>query len=312
MRSSAYVLIAVLPAFAQTPRTPDGQPDLQGVWTNATLTLFERPAELGTKEFFTEDEAAAFEKRRVEQTNVDRPEARRAGETGAYNQVWFDRGTHGVKSRRTSLVVDPPNGRVPLMTPEAQKQFDAAHAEAASHPADGPESRGLTERCILFGGEGPPLLPEPYNNDYQIIQTRGYVTILSEMNHNARIIPLDGRARPNLRGWTGNSVGHWEGQTLVVDSTNFKFNNKSRFGVAYDGWTDKNLHVTERFTRTDAETIVYRATIEDPTVYTKPWTVEMSMSKTKGPLFEYACNEGNYGLAGILGGARAAEKNQSK
>jgi hypothetical protein len=301
------------PAAAKwaSPRTPDGQPDLQGVWTNATLTTFQRPAELGKKEFFTKDEAVAYEKQRLDQTNVDRPEARRKGDPGAYNQFWFDRGTHIVKSRRTSLVIDPPDGRVPPMTPEGQRRYDAFHAQQAQHPSDGPEDRLLTERCILFGASGPPMLPEPYNNNYQIVQSPGYVTILAEMNHASRIIPLDGRSHlsKNVIQWQGDSRGHWEGDTLVVDSTGFKFNNQSRFGVSYlDGMTDENLRVTERFTRTAPDTITYRATIDDPTVYTKPWTVEISMSKRDDPLFEYACHEGNYGLSGILGGARADEK----
>ena len=312
--AALLVLAAAAGQSWTPPRSPDGHPDLQGIWTNATLTPFERPADLAAKQFFTEQEAAAYEKQRIEQTNVDRPGARRPGETGAYNQFWFDRGTHVVKSRRTSLIVDPPDGKVPPMTPEARKKFDDAHAEYARHPADGPEDRPLTERCILFGGAGPPMLPEPYNNNYQIFQTPGFIAIVVEMGHEVRLIPLDGRPRPapNIRQWTGTSRGRWEGDTLVVDTTNFTFNNKSRFGVAYDGMTDQNLHVIERFTRTGPDTMIYRATIDDPTVYTKPWTVEISMAKTNGPLYEYACHEGNYGMLGILSGARAEEKNASR
>jgi hypothetical protein len=296
------------------PRTPDGQPDLQGTWTNATVTPFQRPAELAGKEFFTEQEAAAFEQQRIQQNDVDRIEGERGAADlarRAYNNVWFDRGTHTVKSRRTSLVVDPPDGRVPPLTPEAQKKHDSFRAQLALHPADGPEDRLLTERCILFGAAGPPMLPEPYNNNYQIVQSPGYVTILAEMNHEARIIPLDGRphAPQNIRQWTGDSRGRWEGDTLVVDSSNFTFNNQSRFGVAYlDGMSDQNLHVVERFTRTDPDTILYRATVEDPTVYTKPWTVEISMTKREERVFEYACHEGNYGMFGILSGTRAEER----
>lgn len=295
-------------------RTPDGQPDLQGTWTNATLTPLQRPAELGTKQFFTEDEAAAFERQRVEQNDVDRVEGAR-GEADlarrAYNNVWFDRGNRVVKSRRTSLIVDPPDGRVPPFTPEAQTRADALRAHLAQHPADGPEDRYLTERCILFGATGPPMLPEPYNNNYEIVQGPGYVAILSEMNHDVRMIPLDGR--PHLPGgmaqWKGNSRGRWERDTLVVDTSSFRFNDQSRFGVGYlSGLTDQNLHVVERFRRVDADTILYQATIDDPTVYTKPWSVEISMSKRNDPIFEYACHEGNYGMVGILSGARAQEK----
>jgi hypothetical protein len=296
------------------PRTADGKPDLQGIWTNATLTPLQRPAELGTKEFFTNEEAAAFEKQRVAQNDVDRIEGQRGASDlarRAYNNVWFDRGTHGVKTRRTSLIVDPPDGRVPAMTAAAQKRYERIQAEDAAHPSDGPENRLLTERCILFGAAGPPMLPEPYNNNYQIVQSLGYVAILVEMNHQVRLIPTDGRPHspPEILQWIGDSRGHWEGDTLVVDTIHFVFNDKSRFGVGYlNGMTDDNLHVVERFTRTDADTIMYRATIDDPTVYIKPWTVEISMTARKEPLYEYACNEGNYGMVGILAGARADER----
>ncbi len=305
-------LVAPMRVLAQA-RTSDGQRDLQGTWTNATLTPLQRPAELGTKEFFTEDEAAAFEKQRIQLNDVDRLEG--TGDTDlarrAYNNAWFDRGTRVVKSRRTSLVVDPPDGRIPAMTPDGQKRADNFRQQQALHPADGPEDRYLTERCILFGAAGPPMLPEPYNNNYQIVQSPGYVTILAEMNHDVRIIPLDGRPHlaPGMHQWKGNSRGRWEGNTLVVETDNFKFNDQSRFGVGYlTGMTDQNLHVVERFTRTDANTITYRATVNDPTVYTKPWTVEISMTKRTDPIYEYACHEGNYGMFGILSGARAVER----
>jgi hypothetical protein len=319
IRASAPIASALLVACSvnaqsrawTAPRTPDGQPSLAGIWTNATLTLFERPKELGSKEFFTEQEMAAFEKQRLEQTNVDRPEARRQGDPGAYNQFWFDRGTHGQASRRTSLIVDPPDGRIPPLTPEGKARFDRIREYNALHPSDGPEDRLLTERCLLFGGAGPPMLVEPYNNNYEIVQGPGYVAILMELNHETRIIPLDGRPHlaAGIRQWTGDSRGRWEGNTLVVDSTNFRFNDRSRFGVAYlDGMSDQNLRVTERFTRTGPETILYRATVDDPTVYTKPWTVEIIMSKRSERLYEYACHEGNYGMFGILEGARAEER----
>jgi hypothetical protein len=300
------------------PKTPDGQPDLQGVWTNATLTPFQRPADLASKPFFTEAEAAAFEKQRIQQNDVDRIDGDRGAADlarRAYNNFWFDRGTRVVQSRRTSLVVDPPDGKVPPLTAQAQKRFDNFRAEQALHPSDGPEDRLLTERCILFGAAGPPMLPEPYNNNYQIAQSPGYVTILAEMNHEARVIPLDGRPHvpAGIRQWTGDSRGHWEGGTLVVDSQNFTFNNQSRFGVAYlTGMTDQNLHVVERFTRLDQGTILYQAAIDDPTVYSRPWTVEISMSKREDPIFEYACSEGNYGMFGILSGARAEEKKAAR
>lgn len=298
--------------LAQAPARPaDRQPDLQGIWTNATLTPLQRPAELANKPFFTEAEAAAFAKERTVETDVDRPEAHRAGDPGAYNQFWFDRGAAGVKTRRTSLIIDPPDGKVPPLTPEAQQKADSFRAYSALHPADGPEDRYLSERCLLFGSIGPPMLPEPYNNNYEIVQGPGYVAILAEMNHDVRLIPLDGKphAASAITQWKGDSRGRWEGDTLVVETTNFKFNEQSRFGVGYlTGRSDGNLRVVERFRKTDPETILYQATITDPTVYTKPWTVEIPMTRRRDPIFEYACNEGNYGMSGILAGARAEEK----
>jgi hypothetical protein len=292
----------------QGPRTSWGDPDLQGLWTNATLTALQRPAELAAKPFFTPEEAAAFDTRRVAQTNADGP--RRPGDVGAYNDTFFERGTHGVKSRRTSLVVDPPDGRIPALTPAAREKVDARARAAAERPADGPEDRWLTERCILFGAT-VPMLPEPYNNNYRIMQAPGYVVILVEMNHDARIIPLDGRPPlpPPVRQWIGDSRGRWDGDTLVVESANFKFNAQSRFGVGYlNGLSDGNLRVVERFTRTDANTLQYRATVEDQTVFTSPWTIEIPMEKTPGPIFEVACHEGNYGMSNILSGYRAEER----
>jgi hypothetical protein len=289
-------------------RTPWGDPDLEGIWTNATLTPLQRPPELAAKEFFTPEEAAQFQRTRIEQTNADRPLP--PGQVGAYNDIFFERGTSIVRSRRTSLVVDPSDGRIPALTPEAQKKVEARQKREATSPADGPEDRWLTERCILFGAT-VPMLPEPYNNNYRVIQSPGYVTILVEMNHDARVIPLDGRPHltSGIQQWTGDSRGRWEGATLVVETTNLKFNHQSRFGVGYlNGLSDERLRVVERFTMTDANTLTYRATIEDATVFVRPWTVELSMARTAGPLFEVACHEGNYGMFNILSGHRAEER----
>jgi hypothetical protein len=308
---AAGMLLAVATAGAQGPRTPRttwGDPDLQGFWSNATLTPLQRAAELGGKAFFTPEEAVAFDTQRLTQTNADRP--LRPGEVGAYNDAFFERGTHGVKTRRTSLVVDPPDGRLPALTPAAGELVAGRERDALRSPADGPEDRWLTERCILFGAT-LPMLPEPYNNNYRIIQIPGYVVILVEMNHDARIIPLDGRPRLSgrVRQWTGDSRGRWDGDTLVVESANFKFNAQSRFGVGYlNGLSDDNLHVVERFTRTDANTLLYRATVDDPTVFTSPWTIEIPMEQATGPIFEVACHEGNRGMANILSGYRAEER----
>jgi hypothetical protein len=300
-----------LPLSAQGPRVPRtawGDPDLQGIWSNATLTPLQRPPELAGKAFFTAEEASAFDKQRVAQTNADRP--LRPGEVGAYNDAFFERGTHGVKTRRTSLVIEPQDGRIPALTPAAAELVAARERDALRSPADGPEDRWLTERCILFGAT-LPMLPEPYNNNYRILQIPGYVIVLVEMNHDARVIPLDGRPRlaAPVRQWTGDSRGRWDGDTLVVESANFKFNAQSRFGVGYlNGLSDANLRVVERFTRTDASTLVYRATVEDPTVFTSSWTIEIPMERAAGPIFEVACHEGNRGMANILSGYRAEER----
>ena len=285
------------------PRTLDGQPDLQGLWTNSTITPFERPKEMAGKEFFTDKEAAEFEKQVAENSNRDKRGATaEADVAGAYNDFWFDRGTKVVATKRTSIVVDPPDGRIPALTPAAQKAA-AARAEVARRPPTGPEDTGLPVRCILWPTAGPPMLRSGYNNNYQILQTPGYVAIFIEMIHDVRIIPLDGRPHlpSNIRQWTGDSRGHWEGQTLVVDTTNFS--EKTAFRGA-----DQNLHLTERFTRTDPETILYQFTVDDPTAFTKPWKGEVSMRKTTGPIYEYACHEGNYSMAYMLEGARKQEK----
>jgi len=304
----AIQAVSQVGAQDQVRRTPWGDPDLEGIWTNATLTPLQRPSELASKEFLTPEEAAQFQRSRIEQTNADRPLP--PGQVGAYNDVFFERGTSIVRSRRTSLVVDPPDGRIPALTPDAQKKVEARQKREAVSPADGPEDRWLTERCILFGAT-VPMLPEPYNNNYRIIQSPGFVTILVEMNHDARIIPLDGRAHlaSGIQQWTGDSRGRWEGTTLVVETTNLKFNHQSRFGVGYlNGLSDERLRVVERFTIADANTLTYRATVEDPSVFLRPWTVEVSMARTAGPLFEVGCHEGNYGMFNILSGHRAEER----
>jgi hypothetical protein len=295
------------------PRTPDGQPDLQGIWSNATLTPLERPRELAVKEFFTEKEAAEYEKQLLLQNNADR---RRNDDPEtdvllAYNDSWYDRGTKVVPTRRTSLIVDPPDGRIPALTQEAQKR-EAARAEARRRrgPADSWEDRNLGERCLT---RGAPKLPSGYNNNFLILQTPGYVAILQEMIHEVRIIPLDGRphVEQNIRQWLGDSRGHWEGNTLVVDTTNF--NDQIRFNT-YNCCraSGENLHLVERFTRLDADTIDYQYTVDDPTTFTRSWTAAVPLTRAPGPIYEYACHEGNYGMANMLSGARAEEKAQEE
>jgi hypothetical protein len=295
-------------AFAQkpwtVPRTADGKPDLQGVWTNVTITPLERPRELGDKAFFTEQEASQYEKQVREQTNADRRDGgAQADVNRAYNDFWYDRGTKVVASRRTSLIVDPPDGRIPPLTPEAQKRLADRAAAARGHQFDGPENRALTERCLVWPTAGPPMMPSFYNNNYQIEQGPGYVMVLVEMVHDVRIIPTDGRPHlpVDIRQWFGDSRGRWEGDALVVETTNFT--DKSSFHGS-----DENLKLVERFTRTGPETILYEFTVNDPTAFTRNWSAQIPMNRIQGPIIEYACHEGNYAMTGMLAGARAEEQ----
>jgi hypothetical protein len=300
---TASTIIGQAPARRVALRTPWGDPDLQGLWTNATITPFERPAELAGKAVLSEQEAAEYEKQTLQARDADsRAGGTEADLARAYNQFWYERGTKVVGTRRTSLVVDPPDGRVPSLTPEAQNKVNARAAARRLSPADGPEDRSLVERCILWPTAGPPMVPSGYNNNYQILQTPGYVVILIEMIHDVRMIPLDGRphAPSSIRQWMGDSRGRWDGNTLVVTTTNFTGKTSFR-------GTSENLRLVERFTRADADTINYEFTVDDPASFGRPWTAAVPMTKTEGPLFEYACHEGNYGMTNLLSGARAEE-----
>ena len=286
------------------PRTVDGRPDLQGIWTNATITPLERPREFAGKEFLTEREAAEYEKQVGERNNADRRDSNPEADLAVgYNAVWWDRGTKVVSTRRTSHIVDPQDGRVPPLTPEAQKKADARAEARRLRPADGPEDRSLADRCIVRGTAVPPMLPAGYNNNYQILQTSDSVVILVEMIHDARIIPLDGRPHLSKRihQLLGDSRGRWEGNTLVVETGNFT--DKTNFRGSGEA-----LRVTERFTRADQDTLLYQFTVNDPQSFTRPWSAEIPMKKVEGPLFEYACHEGNFSMENILGIARAEEK----
>jgi hypothetical protein len=286
------------------PRAPDGHPDLQGTWNTSTLTPLERPAEFVDKPFLTEQEAKDYEARLVRENNRDRRDGTAEADVGrAYNEFWYDRGSHIVQSRRTSLIIDPPDGKIPALTPEAQKRQAALADYRKQHPGDGPEDFSLANRCLLWATAGPPMLPGAYNNNYRIVQSQGNVTILVEMIHDARIIPTDGKPHlpSNVRQWLGDSRGHWEGDTLVVETTNFTA--KTSFRGA-----SENMHLVERFKRVDANTILYEFTVSDPSSFTKPWTGQIPMKKTPDPLLEYACHEGNYAMEGMLGGLRAEEK----
>jgi hypothetical protein len=290
------------------PRLPDGHPDLQGTWSSATVTPFERPAEFANKETLTEKEAAEYEKTVIERNNTDRREDKKGTNqdvTLAYNDAWWDRGTHVVPTRRTSLIIDPPDGKMPALTEYGKQR------QSRMIPYSGFQDgrilaswldRGLWERCITRGIPDV-MLPTAYNNNYQILQTPQYVAILAEMIHDARIIPIDGRKHTSasIQQWMGDSVGHWEGDTLVVDTTNF--NDKTSFRGS-----GETLHIVEKFKRVDADTLDYQVTVDDPKTFTRSWTVDLPARKGDGPIYEYACHEGNYAMVHALSGSRAAEK----
>ena len=289
------------------PRTADGAPDLQGVWNTSTLTPLERPAEFAGKPFLTEAEVAAYEQRMAVQNNRDRRDSSpQADVGGAYNDFWFERGSRVVPSRRTSLITDPADGRIPPLTPEAQKKAAERAEYRRLHAADGAEDLGLPVRCLLWPTAGPPMLPGGYNNNYQIVQGPGYVMIIVEMIHDARIIPTAGRPHlpKHVRQWMGDSRGRWEGTTLVVETTNFTDK------TAFRG-SGENLRLIERFTRSGPDEILYQFTVEDPASFTRPWSAELPMRRMDEPLYEYACHEGNYGMEGILSGARTDEAKAS-
>jgi len=286
------------------PRMADGHPDLQGFWTNNTYTPLERPRNV-SKEFYTREEALELEKKAAVEESEQTLPGTVADVHYDFTQFSLDRNqsAHAV-NLRTSLIVDPADGKLPPLTAEGQKRA-AERAEVAKHVGrwDSAQSNDLDDRCIIFQGAGPPMLPQGYNSNYQIVQTPGYVMILFEMAHDTRIIPMDGRPHVarNIQQWTGDSRGHWEGDTLVIETTNFNGKNPLR-------GSSENLRVVERFTRVDAETIQYKFTVEDESTWTRPWTGEIPLRKTIGPLFEHACHEGNYGLYNTLVGARLEEK----
>ncbi len=309
----------------KAPRTAFGQPDLQGNWTNATLTPMERETKFGDRLTIPAAEAQTIENAEAdanEKSNLptdpklgikDLPHDCGRGFTGVncgYNSFWVDPGTQVMQINgeyRTSMIVDPPNGKVPPLQPEAQKAMAARFAafrSGGSGNADGPEVRSLGERCILsFGSSaGPPMIPLLYNNNYQIVQNRDTVLILVEMVHDARIVRLNAKHGPSsIRKWMGDSIGHWEGDTLVVETTNFPKQQSFR-------GASENLKVTERFTRVEPGKILYEFLIDDPSAFTQPWRGQVAMNATNEKIYEYACHEGNYALPGILAGAREAER----
>ena len=312
---ATFLLLAAAPATAQTDlRTGWGDPDLQGIWDFRTITPLERPAELGEQAFLTAEEAANLEQevvdRNVELANrparrttvtesVDRGED---GAPGFYNNFWLDRGTRTVGTRRTSLIVDPPNGRLPEMSPEGRERTEATRAYRREHPADSWLDRSAYDRCILGFNAGPPITPGGYNQNLQVFQTPDEVVLVTEMVHTVRVVPLDGRPPlpDHVRQWSGDSRGRWEGDTLVIETRNFYDKRRWR-------GTTPDMTLVERLTRVDADTLEYTYTVTDPGTWTRPWTASIPMQRSDQPLYEYACHEGNYSMPGILGGARADE-----
>ena len=311
MMAAAVVMVSARGASKWTlAHLPDGQPDFQGYWTNATYTPLERDRDLGAKEFFTPDEAVAYAKKR-EQIENNQPK----DNIHYDDRIWQNENYAKVLSRnRTSLIYDPPDGRIPDLTPAAQAVVAARTEYNRTHgPSDAVDSRSLGERCISWGNEGPPMVGSTYQANLQFVQTKSQFVVRHEIMHGVRIIPVDGRPHlaKNIRLLLGDSRGHWEGDTLVVDTTNYTDRTPFRGPPATtraDIFTGHELHVTERFQRVDADTIVYRFTVDDPGTFVKPWSAEMLMRTMEGPIYEYACHEGNYGLANILSAARFEER----
>ena len=326
---SVGVVLVTSPAGAQrpagavnpstSPRAPDGRPDLQGVWDFRTVTPLERPAEFAGQEVLTAEQAAKVEAQaKALQSLIDSPPPK--GSVGGYNQFWFDTLSTAAGDRRTSLIVDPKDGKIPALAPNAKHQVGSLGDDlpselpiryrAGGRGYDGPEDRGLAERCLVGFNSGPPMLPGGYNQNVQLFQTSDYVVILNEMVHDARIVPLDGRPHlsSGMRRWMGDSRGRWHGDTLVVETTNFTSKTASfNPTVLIAMGTGETMHLIERFTRVDAGTLRYEYTVTDAKTFTQPITAVINMRKSDEPLFEYACHEANYSLLNILRGARAAE-----
>jgi hypothetical protein len=303
---AGIILLAAASLAAQSkkptvPRTADGRPDLQGLWDFAQLTPLERPSEFANKDTISEEEAEQFAQKRIETTHKDKRDGGAAADVErAYNDFWWDFGTR--IAAQPSLVVDPPDGRVPPLTKEAQDRIAARR-----NKYDDVEERPLAERCILGFNSGPPMVPSAYNNNVQIVQTPGHVVIVNEMIHSARIVDMSGRGHPakTMRFLTGDSIGRWDGDTLVVDTANF-----SKEG-GFRGATT-NLQLVERFTRVDQDTLRYEFTVEDPETWTKKWSASIPMTRSSELMFEYACHEANYGLEGVLKGARYQDRQKEK
>ena len=331
-RVTAFLMLTALPTVAEgqttstVPRTESGAPDLRGVWDYNTLTPLERPTVLEGREFLTDEEVAEAVGRSVSGLGADyRPPDASQDIESAYNAFWSDTVTNISADNRTSLIVDPPDGRLPPVTVAAQKREESWRATwqrpirvpfllAAMFPnkqARGPEDYGLSERCLQGYSSGPPLMPGAYNSNLQVFQTPDHVVLFTEMIHDARVVPLDGRPPlpPSIAQWNGVARGHWDGDTLVIDSTNFTPKRASlNIGILDAVGSGEHLHLTERLSRIDADTLRYEYTVNDATTFTRPFTAVQTLRRTEGPLFEYACHEGNYGLYNMLAGARADER----
>jgi len=334
---TTLICLAGSTALAEIKRTSTGNPDLTGFYDSGTLTPLDRPEELGDKQFMTREEADAILSRTrnflASSNQISSPDREApplggegvktggGGGTGGYNAFWLDLGSDVVEidgKIRTSIIYDPPNGRQPEMTPAGQKKRDdnftsftyvndgsASWLDKKDHgPFDGPEDLALAERCLLGFSAGPPSIPGPYNNFKRIVQTEDHLVILLEMVHDARVIRLDAEhTKPDHRKWLGDSIGHWEGDTLVVETTNFR-----EFTGLYGG--DENLHLMERFTRLEDGDLLYNFTVTDPTAWTAPWSGEYVWKQSSERVYEYACHEGNYAMGGILRGARLLEEEE--
>ena len=308
----AVVGMLALPVLAvaqSAPQTAWGTPDLQGVWDFRTITPLERPEELGEQAFLSAEEAANLEREAVDRNErLLNQEARRTdtgGNVGAYNNFWMDRGTNIVGDRRTSLIVDPPNGRIPPVTDAGEVR----RTRVGSFNVEVPESYtdlSNADRCIMGFNAGPPITPGGYNQNMQLFQTPDHVALVTEMVHTTRVVPVDGGPvlDDTVRQWSGDSRGHWEGDTLVVETANFQDHD------AYSTWrgSSTDMKLVERFTRLDADTLLYEFTVSDPSTWTRPWTAQHRMQRNDQPMFEYACHEGNYSMEAMLGGARAVER----
>ena len=285
-------VVAAQPRFAA--HTVWGDPDLEGVWNYATMTPLERPREFADRAVLAAADAATYEQRTNE---------RQASTNNTAGPDWWDPGTRHLTNRRTSLIVDPENGRMPPLTADAEARAAArAQARRGRGPTQGPEDLELNVRCLQWATAGPPMLPGVYNNDVQILQTRDHVVLLNEMIHDARIVPMDGRPHGAAPRWMGDSRGRWDGASLVIETTQFSDRTSFR-------GSDDHLRLVERFTRSDRDTIEYRFTVDDPTVWTRPWTAMFPMHRSDGMLFEYACHEGNFrSIEGLLRAARLADQ----